>query len=145
MDSYTVIEDVFGDDGGQNQLTAARGFVGHSHVPEDMRPSVRNNKVGKVSERPDFPELDPRLQNRGAPLFPSMKIQNETMSPMVSALVSNGPSIYPGVDSLACRDIFTHVENCPLCKSYFRHDAKFYWLIIGILIVIILLITRNGK
>lgn len=143
MDTYTVIEDVFGDENGQNQLTAARGFVGQSHVPDDMRPPGRGGRIGKVSDRPDFPELDPRMAR---PQFhPQMRNQNENMSPMVSALVSSGPSVYPGVDSLACRDVFTHVENCPLCKSYFRHDAKFYWLIIGILIVIILLITRNGK
>ncbi|MDD4931432.1 MAG: hypothetical protein PHG66_04805 [Candidatus Colwellbacteria bacterium] len=148
MDTYTIIEDVFGDEdgGGRNQLTAARGFVGQSHVPDDMRPPGRGGRVGKVSERPDFPDLDPRM-NRGGPRpqMP-MRMQNDTnMSPMVNALVSSGPTMYPGVDALACRDVFTHVENCPLCKSYFRHDAKFYWLIIGILIVIILLITRNGK
>lgn len=144
MDTYTIIEDVFDETGGRNQLTAARGFVGQSHVPDDMRPSGRSNngRVGKVSERPEFPEFDPHM-NRGSQL----RTQNDThMSPMVSALVSsNGPTMYPGVDSLACRDVFNHVENCPLCKSYFRHDAKFYWLIIAILIVIILLITRNGK
>lgn len=145
MDSYTIIEDmnVFGIPDPQNQVTAARGFVGQPHVPEDMRPNSRG-RVGKVSNRPDFPEreFDPRMNYQ-----PQMKMQNDdnNMSPMVSALVSSGPSIYPGVDSLACRDVFTHVENCPLCKSYFRHDAKFYWLIIGILIIIILLITRNGK
>lgn len=145
MDSYTIIEDVFDNDDGRNQLTAARGFVGQPHVPEDMRPPGRSGRVGKVSDRPDFPELDPRMNRGGPPM--QMRYQpapDNNMSPMVNALVS-GPVMYPGMDSLACRDVFTHVENCPLCKSYFRHDAKFYWLIIGILIVIILLITRNGK
>jgi len=146
MDTYTIIEDVFENDNAQNQITAARGFVGQPHVPEDLRSTGRNNtgRVGsKVSERPDFQDLDPR---RMAP--PPMNIPQRpsggTMSPMMNAL-TQGPSVYPGVDSLACRDVFTHVENCPLCKSYFRHDAKFYWMIIAILIAIILLITRNSK
>ena len=140
MDSYTIIEDmdVFGIPDNQNQLTAARGFVQQSHVPENMKP--RNHRE-RVSDRPQFPEVDPRVNH------PQMRIQNDNnMSPMVNALVSSGNSpMYPGADSLSCRDVFGHVENCPLCKSYFRHDAKFYWLIKGVLIVIILLITRNGK
>lgn len=149
METYTIIDDLFDDEDGQrNQLTAARGFVGQSHVPEDMRPPGRG-RTGKVSQRPDLPDFDPRA-NRGNPqLSPQMRLQSQNdnnMSPMVRALVSsNEHTTYPGLDSLPCRDVFTHVENCPLCKSYFRHDAKFYWMIIAILIVIILLITRNGK
>jgi hypothetical protein len=165
METYTIIEDVFGDDLDKNQITSARGFLGNSHVPEDMKPPTRRSHQMRTTDRPDFPELSPRFpqmpQMPHMPHMPHMSQMSQMhqmpqmhnpqdtrgdshMSPMVNALVG-GPIMYPGVDSLQCRDVFTHVENCPLCKSYFRHDAKFYWMIIAILIVIILVITRGGK
>jgi len=159
MDTYTIIEDVFADESGRNQITSARGFLGQSHVPEDMKPPTRRSLPTRTSERPDFPELSPRFpQMSQMSQMPQMSQMSHHdmrggdshippsshMSPMVNALVG-GPIMYPAVDSLQCRDVFTHVENCPLCKSYFRHDAKFYWMIIAILIIIIMVINRGGK
>ena len=123
MDNYTIIEDVF-DNGGRNQLTEARGFLGTSHVPEDMRPpSKRFHRDSGMKE--ELPPIPP-LRNIQAP---PTNISFEQMGP----------------DMLSCRDVFLHVENCPLCKSYFKNDIKFYWLIIAILIVIIILLTRKTK
>ena len=145
MNEYTIIEDIFGDED-KNQVTAARGFVGRAHVPDDLRP---RGKISRVSQRPDIPDLsdvDPRMGNpqidRGyppTPPFPDIQLAMGAMNQQ------QGPTLYPGVDSLQCRDVFTHVENCPICSSYFKRDTKFYWLIIGILVIVILLLTRNGK
>jgi hypothetical protein len=147
MDTYTIIEDVFGDEdgAGQNQVTAARGFVTNSHVPEDMkRPMDRAGRAPPRQEYKEYRDVDPRMSRNSYVEDPSTR-NDKNMSPMVNALVSMGPSMYPGVDGLSCREVFSHVEHCPMCKSYFRHDAKFYWLIIGILIAIIFLTTRRGK
>ena len=123
-----------------------------------MKPT--RGKVGKVSDRPDIPDLSgiesgppirgnvPRVQN-GYQTSPDIHFQDTHMiSPMLNGMggmIQQGPVIYPGVDTLQCRDVFTHVENCPICSSYFKKDVKFYWLIIGILIVVILLLTKGGK
>lgn len=168
MDNYTIIEDIFGDDD-RNQITAARGFIGRSHLPDDMRVGSRG-KVGKVSERPDMPDLEGR--DSGPSFGPSGGFNQQrtpqyqqqfrdTIQPMHQPMMDNqfggnqnfqlsgpqfsGPVLYPGVDSLQCRDVFTHVENCPICSNYFKKDVKFYWLIIAILILIILLLTQNKK
>ena len=141
MDSYTIIEDVFGDEDGRNQITAARGFVGNSFVPDDMRP---RRGVGRVSDRPNIPNMadtDLRMMGQPQPQRNDQNFSQETV-PMFGN-IPQGPTMYPGVDNLPCRDVFTHVENCPICSSYFKKDIKFYWLIIAILIVIILLLTRK--
>lgn len=138
-DTYTIIEDIDDIDvgNGRNQLTAARGFLSNSHVPDDMRPQPGRRTVGKVSERPEFQELNPQSY------LPMQNLQNQTVSPMIGALMNERSHM--GVDGLACRDVFVHVENCPLCKSYFKHDAKFYWMIIAILIIVIFLMNKNSK
>lgn len=139
MDSYTIIEDIFGDDD-RNQITAARGFVGRTHTPDDMK---QRGKVGRVSERPDMPSFDQPRRNQQ-----HIQIQQEDPTSMISPMLNSmaqQPVIYPGVDILQCRDVFNHVENCPICSSYFKKDVKFYWLIIAILVVVIILITKGGK
>lgn len=140
MNDYTIIEDVFGDDDNRNQITAARGFLGKSHIPDDLRPKRSRG------ERPDIPDLTnfQRPQPGVQPEYrDSMGGIQEQMIPSMNMMIPQGPTVYPGVDSLQCRDVFTHVENCPICSSYFKKDVKFYWLIIGILVVIILLLTRK--
>lgn len=153
MDSYTIIEDVFGDEdnsgnSGRNQITAARGYVGRSHVPEDMRTPSRQ-KVGRVSERPDMPDVEDIRRSIGPQQNQNIQFQDQIdpshMNLSQTGMMNQGPVLYPGVDTLQCRDVFTHVENCPICSSYFKKDVKFYWLIIGILIIVILILTRNGK
>jgi hypothetical protein len=46
---------------------------------------------------------------------------------------------------IQCKDIFDHVDSCPMCTSYFKKDIKFYWLIIAILIGVIFMTIRNKK
>ena len=149
MNEYTIIEDIFGDED-KNQVTAARGFVGRSHVPDDLRPK---GKVGRVTNRPDIPDLSgfdtqpspPSMGYNQPPMMGGQFGSFPDIQLAMGAVQQQGPTLYPGVDSLQCRDVFTHVENCPICSSYFKRDTKFYWLIIGILVIVILLLTRNGK
>lgn len=153
MDTYTIIEDIFGD---ENQISASRGFVGKTHVPDDLRPHNRREKVGKVAERPDIPNIGGTqgsgfLSNPGV-LPPGYQHQQQQggiqlQDPRVQQqmmlndrdMMYNHPS-----DLLQCRDVFQHVENCPICSSYFKKDVKFYWLIICILIIVILILTRGN-
>jgi len=43
---------------------------------------------------------------------------------------------------LNCRDVFEHIQNCPICEGYFKKD-KFYLIIIGILILVILYLMNK--
>ena len=150
METYTVIEDVFGDEE-KNQLTAARGFLGNNHVPDDLRAQNYGNggrnggggRVGRVNERPDLPPDVYAGRRMNSDVGGGGRFQEEQIQ--VPQLVMPQTDLMMGPTTLHCRDVFNHVENCSLCSSYFRRDTKFYWLIIIILVIIILLLTRNSK
>ena len=151
MNDYTIIEDIFGDED-RNQVTAARGFVGNSHIPEDLKPK----RAPRRSERPDIPDLtepqdrmgmlsNPGVYPPGYVNIPPRNVGIQIQENPPSFIPPQHPMLMSYQDHLQCRDVFTHVENCPICSSYFKKDVKFYWLIIAILVVVILLLTRTGK
>jgi len=43
----------------------------------------------------------------------------------------------------SCRGVYEHMEECPMCSDYFKKETKFYWLIIGILLLIVLYLLRK--
>lgn len=158
--SYTIIEDIFGEHGG-NQTTAARGFVGRSHVPEDMRP--RNEMIQDLTDYDRAPsasgpmyrqpqrlgfDSDPSgmgMRERGNPRFDFRDIDAinglGNMRPMPPPQIMEPRP--PMFDHISCRDAFSHIENCPVCSNYFKKDIKFYWLIIVILVVVIIVMSRK--
>ncbi len=109
-----------------NQISSSKSFVGNSsHIPNDLRPSNIPKQVRFAAN--------------------TYNEQNQFESPSQSIPEINFTDInQPGIiqDNLQCREVFMHVENCQLCKSYYNKDVKLYWIIIIILIVIILLLTR---
>lgn len=46
---------------------------------------------------------------------------------------------------LTCRNIYEHIENCPICNKYYKQSNRTYVLIIIFLILIILLLIRQNK
>lgn len=42
-------------------------------------------------------------------------------------------------EKIGCSEILKHVSDCPICKSFYMCDYKYYWLIIGILLLVIFL------
>ena len=138
--NYTIIEDIFEDDSNNLQITAARNFIGHSHVPDDMK--------SKYTNKPQLMNLQKPPPCNLTGIFESPKtikqkyIYLNEISPMLSGMRHQQQR---HMDTLQCRDVYMHVENCPICSNYFKKDVKFYWMIIGILILTILLLTRNGK
>ncbi len=45
---------------------------------------------------------------------------------------------------LSCREVFDHVEDCPVCSGHFKKD-KFYLIIITILLLIIFYLMNKHK
>jgi len=144
--NYSIIEDIFEQNPSslnRNQITEARGNIATYQVPEEIRRAKQMNsgnggRVGSgMLNRPEIPHL-----NQPPPsMYPSQMMHQ--MSPMMP------PQQYQqkrGVnqnyqDGLACRNVFIHMENCPLCSQYYKKDIKFYWLIIIILMVVLLFIS----
>lgn len=151
---YTVIEDIDDIMDSKNQITGARSYIQRNHVPNDLQ---RGGRIGKVSSRPDMPDLsfDPNAMNNmpiqtgnrfhpqaggiSGPLYPTK--QKQSMSEITPIMPI--PQIVE--NSISCRSVFEHVENCPICESYFRRDIKLYWFIIAVLVIIIFMLLRPNK
>ena len=50
----------------------------------------------------------------------------------------------PQIQMCGCRDVFDHVETCPICASFYKRD-KFYMMIIAFLVLIIFYLLHKGK
>lgn len=144
--NYTIIENVFDQNPpltNRNQITEARGNIATYQVPEEIRRAKLNNQGGKVGsgmvlQRPDIIHLDQQ---------PQMYIE-EARHPAIPPINPRKGGINKNYhDGLACRDVFIHMENCPLCSQYYKKDVKFYWLIIIMLMVVLLFVTvkKNNK
>ena len=143
--NYSIIEDVFDQSPNpamqnRNQITAARGNIATYQVPEEIRRAKQMNqtssKVGSAGalNRPDIPHLNqPPPPHVLAQMYPP---QNRPLQ-MRDRMMMNGNY----QDGLGCRDVFIHMENCPLCSQYYKKDIKFYWLIIIILLIVLLFVS----
>jgi hypothetical protein len=49
------------------------------------------------------------------------------------------------ISHINCRNIYDHIENCPICSKYYKQSNRIYILIIIFLILIILLLLRQQK
>ena len=68
-------------------------------------------------------------------MYPS---QMEQMQPIEQQFNPPMPMI------ITCRDIFDHVEDCPICSGHYKRE-KFFYIIIGILVLLILYLMMNKK
>lgn len=144
MDNYVIIEDIFNEE----PVTAVdtRKPI-TEHIPEDILQSlpreskqvnqarVAPSNTYSVSSGKDYSHLPPTFQQSLdlQALQRTGKFQTERYTTPLN-LVSNG---------MHCKEVYEHVNTCPVCQSYYKKDFKFYWLIIGILIVIIAIIVRS--
>lgn len=150
--NYSIIEDVFEQGpnpmvNNRNQITAARGNIATYQVPEEIRRAKQMNqsspRVGSgTMNRPDIPHLNPP---------PPPQMMQHPMMPMNPQMMMAGMKrgVNPNYnDGLSCRDVFIHMENCPLCSQYYKKDVKFYWLIIIMLMIVLLFVSvkkNNNK
>jgi hypothetical protein len=46
---------------------------------------------------------------------------------------------------ISCRNIYEHIENCPICTKYYKQSNRTYIMIIIFLLLIILLLMRQNN
>ena len=44
---------------------------------------------------------------------------------------------------MSCQDIFYHIESCPLCTKFYKHDNTVYLVIIAILVLVCALLMKK--
>jgi hypothetical protein len=57
--------------------------------------------------------------------------RNEFVEPVISR------------QSFSCQDIYYHIEDCPMCKKFYRSDNTLYLIIIAILIITCALLLKK--
>jgi len=45
--------------------------------------------------------------------------------------------------SFSCQDIYYHIEDCPMCKKFYRSDNTMFLIVIAILIIICALLLKK--
>jgi hypothetical protein len=120
--NYTIVEDIFE---GEDMFTE----------PNPMR---NTHKItGSVTERMTIPDLPPQRGNHSS----SMNRPPINHHPSPSLLA---PQLQlHNIDEIQCRQVFHHIENCPICSGYLKRDIKFYWFVIFVLVCVILYLTRK--
>ena len=141
MNRFTIIDDVFDDDDKYNQVKTPLNFVGHPRGNEsDIM--FKQRVGGGINDRPDSVSMMVSDMNKArSHHHPVQSSQQQLSQPSSSTAFHSAPHFHR--DELQCRDIFEHIENCPICNSYVKRDIKFYWLIIAILVILILTLTKK--
>jgi len=53
------------------------------------------------------------------------------------------PQLQPQISHLHCRNIYEHIEECPVCNKYYKQSNRFYIFIIIILVLFIIFLLRR--
>ena len=143
---FRIVDGAFDNEDEKYQVFSALSRAGDGNgIQRDMAdnqngggiPSIMGRKVvGRVSERPDIPEEKILPPPRKIKDHHSIKI-NDSIDRVVEKTGR--------YDRLQCIDVFKHIENCPICSSYFKKDVKFCWIIIFIFVVIIIFLLTSKK
>ncbi len=120
--TYTIIEDLFDENDTR---------VDNNH---NMR-KYTNNVVEKEVMKNEAP-------SKVSP--PVIEVPREKFS-VTNANQNDYMKVNDINHELSCKDVFNHVENCPMCSSYFKKDSKFYIIIILILGMIILYLLNSKR
>lgn len=170
--TYTIIEDVFSDDRNQiteargyvmrNHIPEDMRRQGEILASQMQRPRMSNSQVmqqyqqtrngppphqytGMINQQEpkELQNMEPQEQKESDKGMDLTEIRDRESRGYNRELRDIELREGQNYHNISCRDIFSHVEVCPICSSYFKKDVKFYWLIIIILVVVILLLTRN--
>lgn len=104
-----------------------RRFLKNNHAPlsqSGMMEQQRQQEMIYTQEPPmSFPIRSEQVQiQRG---------NAEIIEPVVSR------------PSFSCQDIYYHIEDCPMCKKFYRSDNTMYLIVIAILIIICALLLKK--
>ena len=70
------------------------------------------------------------------------KSNNSTISPPNNPYINENVHI-KNFNKMNCRDIYNHINECPICNKYYKQSNRTYILVIIFLILIILLLFRQ--
>lgn len=91
---------------------------------------IRNSQ--SISQLPEESGMSqPRYEQQPVAISSPPVYQNEVlMEPMTQHYIS-------------CRDVYMHIETCPICKRFYKQDNTVYLVVIGILIILCILLIKK--
>jgi len=139
LDDLPDIDEVDGSSGGRpntnltsTQAQMSKRFIRNTHsmIPE-------SGMVTKPFDPASFTtNNEERLDNPGT-------IQNNVFrnSPIIE--MPNVMAQQPQPHVMTCQDIFYHIESCPLCTKFYKHDNTMYLITIAILVLVCALLLKK--
>jgi len=122
-----------------------------------MPPSYQ--KVTLIDDLPDLESLEPIepihrrfIRNPHSPLPQSGMISDQ--EPLAHPIRSERIQIQQkpveiiepvmsSASSFSCQDIYYHIENCPMCKKFYKCDNTIYFIVILVLIIACTLLLKK--
>lgn len=100
-----------------------RRFLKKQHVPYPQSGMVEQEMDMEMEMRPPM----------GIPIRSEyMPIQrSDVIEPVVSR------------QSFSCQDIYYHIDDCPMCRKFYRNDNTMYLIVIAILIITCALLLKK--
>ena len=163
--NFTIIEDIFetGSDDFTNDLNnnTNKDFSFLRTIDsQSVRPPYPSSNIPSLSYNEDMiknklsRQINPRVV---ASQYNSMNNTNRILQPSsLPPVIQNiKPDIQKNIPMLplspvqsscniSCRNIYDHIENCPICIKYYKHSNRTYIMIIIFLLLIILLLLRRN-
>lgn len=161
--NFTIIEDIFDNNSNENSnlqkdysftrtadLNSARQPYPFSDIPslsydENMIKNKYNRQINPrvlASQYNSMSNTNRILQQQYVPN------ENKIIQKNVIEPVLNVPSQVSTPNNhlqISCKNIYDHIENCPICNKYYKQSNRTYILIIIFLVLIILLLLRQNK
>ena len=107
---------------------------------------IRNKLQKQVNPRLPFPNNNANsLNNFNRILSPPsqpQQLQSQQLQSQVHQMQIS-PQLQPQLSHLHCRNIYEHIEECPVCNKYYKQSNRFYIFIIIILVLFIIFLLRR--
>jgi hypothetical protein len=162
--NFTILEDIFDNDNiNDNNDNAKRDYSFlRSLDTTSLRPLYPSSNIPTLSYDEDMiknkitRQMNSRIMNND---YNSLNSSNRILIPSIPNQTNgniNGnqnPNIKPPQNvnriisppQMTCRNIYEHIENCPMCSKYYKQSNRTYILIIIFLVLIILLLLRQNN
>jgi hypothetical protein len=101
--------------------------------------------TNRILQYPEQPIIETRHKNKNIVRGNDHLIETNSNNAIISpnnAYINENVHIQ-NFNKMNCRDIYNHIDNCPICNKYYKQSNRTYIIIIIFLVLIILLLIRQ--
>ena len=161
--NFTIIEDIFDNatNNGLNNDVLKKDYSFLRNLDSNsLTPSYHSGNLPSLSYNEDMikNKLSRQMNHRSMnyeynSLNSSNRILPSSVSEQNGNIITNTNNIqkisplshtqHQPQSHISCRNIYEHIENCPICNKYYKQSNRSYILVIVFLVLIILLLLRQ--